>query len=681
VIIGLFLSNFAVSQSNTHSKNHFNFNQSEYGDKELYELSGTWGFINSNFVKSENFDELQKLYQKIPNIKVPGNWSKHILGGRLGAPSTGYGTFITKVNFKQNSDDTYLFIEEWLGAYEIYTLDKSNKLNLVGTMGKLHKTYSPSKISREKKPFHLGEVSTGDLFVLINYSGYMSSHNGPKGKIFLGSSEAVKHHYSRSLITDTLICGMLVMFVFFYLINFIVNSFLKSSFWAAITSLCSLVFVLSSTGLISSLFDHNAGTIITSFYKLEIIAIPWGGYALLSYLRKALNKENFGTLLKYMLIYNSVYTLGAFFVKSSVVSSFLILAHIPLLIALGASITITRISSKSKLLEAQIIETGFIIVAFTLVIDMTTNYVAPTVPAIFKFSIVFFLMALAFTTSLHYRKTYREIKKLSDSLKMEVETQTEEIAKKNTLLNEKIIEVESLLRVIIHDLANSMTIIGSCISMILKSLERGESGKIEKLTQKLSKAHRLQLDILNHVKEMEALDSNKLEVGQESVSLKECKDEIYFLFNDKLSLKGVALNFIGFDRGTNFIAEKHSVINSVFANIISNAIKFSNKGDSIRISAETTEQSLKITIEDQGVGIPQKIMENLFSRDKKTTRSGTSGEKGTGFGMPIVKKYMDLYHATIEVYSRDISEHPDNHGTTFELTFKSAEGLSLNEAG
>ena len=79
-----------------------------------------------------------------------------------------------------------------------------------------------------------------------------------------------------------------------------------------------------------------------------------------------------------------------------------------------------------------------------------------------------------------------------------------------------------------------------------------------------------------------------------------------------------------------------------------------------------------LTMTDDGIGIPESILTKLFDDEAKTSRPGTEGEPGTGFGMPIVKSYMDLYEGRIEVLSKVKDETTEDSGTTFNLYFKIA---------
>ncbi|MCK6598635.1 MAG: ATP-binding protein, partial [Bdellovibrionaceae bacterium] len=111
----------------------------------------------------------------------------------------------------------------------------------------------------------------------------------------------------------------------------------------------------------------------------------------------------------------------------------------------------------------------------------------------------------------------------------------------------------------------------------------------------------------------------------------------------------------------------HSVLN----NLLSNAIKFTPRGKTIEIKGESlNSDQYMLTVEDKGIGIPSELLQNLFSVSKKTSRPGTEGEAGTGFGMPLVHATMKAYGGDIQVSSVPQEQNPENCGTSFKLIFK-----------
>jgi CheY-like chemotaxis protein/anti-sigma regulatory factor (Ser/Thr protein kinase) len=111
----------------------------------------------------------------------------------------------------------------------------------------------------------------------------------------------------------------------------------------------------------------------------------------------------------------------------------------------------------------------------------------------------------------------------------------------------------------------------------------------------------------------------------------------------------------------------------VFNNLISNAIKFTNKSGSVKISSEAMVNSrfLKFIVKDTGIGIKEEDIPKLFNVDSKFTSEGTAGEKGSGLGLSLVKEIVDKHGGTISVKS----EH--GAGTEFIFTLPIASSNIL----
>lgn len=100
------------------------------------------------------------------------------------------------------------------------------------------------------------------------------------------------------------------------------------------------------------------------------------------------------------------------------------------------------------------------------------------------------------------------------------------------------------------------------------------------------------------------------------------------------------------------------LLHRVWFNLISNSIKFSRPGDTIRIGI-TIERHIAVTISDTGIGIPEEELPHIFDRFYKADKARNRARSGSGLGLSIVKKIIDLHGGSIEVKSR-LGE-----GTTF----------------
>jgi signal transduction histidine kinase len=113
-------------------------------------------------------------------------------------------------------------------------------------------------------------------------------------------------------------------------------------------------------------------------------------------------------------------------------------------------------------------------------------------------------------------------------------------------------------------------------------------------------------------------------------------------------------------------------VTSVLNNLMSNAIKFCYENGNISIKAEYGESGVKVVFSDDGTGVPEYVAEKMFT-NKSVSTSGTSGERGTGFGMPLVKRWVEVFNGTIVLETRPEEDYPEEHGTSFILNFPLCE--------
>lgn len=228
-------------------------------------------------------------------------------------------------------------------------------------------------------------------------------------------------------------------------------------------------------------------------------------------------------------------------------------------------------------------------------------------------------------------------------------------------------DYSTLVSVLGHDLNNQVFIIKleaeklkekfSDNSIILDHL-----AEIEKVTKDMK-------SILTHVNQMKALEDGKIIINLEKIDPVLAINSSLEYFREKIVQKNLMCTFVPPRKCSQIMAEPVSLVNSVLNNVLSNAIKFSPPKSLLGICIEETSDHVIISISDQGIGIPKDMIDKIFNIKEKTNRSGTEGEKGTGFGMPIVKTYMEKYNGFLEVNSKTKGV---NQGTSIKLFFKKA---------
>lgn len=233
--------------------------------------------------------------------------------------------------------------------------------------------------------------------------------------------------------------------------------------------------------------------------------------------------------------------------------------------------------------------------------------------------------------------------------------------------NQKNTQIRTLVRVLCHDISNPLTTIKNRLELIQSKLEDQE------VSQSLNKVDRpieAIRSIIEQIRNWEAIESGKEEVQFESVSIPESIEFVLDVFQEKFQDKELELNLEVLGEHHTILADKTTLQSQIFSNIISNAIKFSDNGSKIDIVIKEDGDKVTASFKDYGLGIPEPLLKDLFDATKKTTRLGTQGERGTGFGMPIVKTYVEKLGGMIKVSSKCREQGDADSGTLFELSFK-----------
>jgi signal transduction histidine kinase len=106
-----------------------------------------------------------------------------------------------------------------------------------------------------------------------------------------------------------------------------------------------------------------------------------------------------------------------------------------------------------------------------------------------------------------------------------------------------------------------------------------------------------------------------------------------------------------------------NLLQTILRNLISNALKFSNKKGKIEIKAQPTKnKKLIVSIKDYGIGMKKELLEDLFKLDVQTSREGTEGESSTGLGLILCKEFVEKQGGELWVESQE------NKGSTFYFT-------------
>lgn len=226
--------------------------------------------------------------------------------------------------------------------------------------------------------------------------------------------------------------------------------------------------------------------------------------------------------------------------------------------------------------------------------------------------------------------------------------------------------IQNLICVITHDISNPISIIMGRSNM-LKKAELPPPAIVS--VDKIIVATTNMASIVNNVRNLYAMELGKSAIPMELINLNRLLPQLQENFAEKLESKNIKLIVTNKVGDLEIKANADLLLHQILGNLLSNAIKFSPEGSEICLALELKDKNAVISITDSGIGIPTDLMPKLFAMNSATSRPGTSGEKGTGFGLPIVKAYVEKLDGKISVFSKTLEESATKHGTTFVLEF------------
>ena len=237
---------------------------------------------------------------------------------------------------------------------------------------------------------------------------------------------------------------------------------------------------------------------------------------------------------------------------------------------------------------------------------------------------------------------------------------------KESKLAEQSTKIDDLFRVLFHDLAGPLSRLSIGLDIFKKDTSQANRDHGFEIAVKATDT---MLEITQNVRKMYAVSKGKLDNELCYYSLNEAMEYVQRLYAFELKKKQIDIDYdFKQHHGLVIFVEAVSFKNQVLGNAISNAIKFSPPNSKIHVRAYPDDQYHVIEITDQGIGMPKTIVDSLFDITKKTTRPGTNGEMGTGFGMHILKSFMDMYQGKIHVESNDFGHQTP--GTKLKLYLK-----------
>ncbi|HET9571257.1 MAG TPA: HAMP domain-containing sensor histidine kinase [Bacteroidales bacterium] len=223
---------------------------------------------------------------------------------------------------------------------------------------------------------------------------------------------------------------------------------------------------------------------------------------------------------------------------------------------------------------------------------------------------------------------------------------------------------DKLFSIIAHDLKNPFSGLINLSDMVLSDFKENHFENIGEYAALLKtfslQGYKLLINLLDWAK----VQSNTVQVHLEILELSEVVDLSKALVEPVAMQKKIIINKCLTEQ-VRVIADTN-MLQTVLRNLLSNAVKFTPSGGTIVVSTEKTESAVKISIQDNGVGMSPENLKRLFRIDSPFSTSGTANEFGSGLGLILCKDFLQKMNSEIQV------ESVVGMGSTFSFTLPTA---------
>lgn len=278
-------------------------------------------------------------------------------------------------------------------------------------------------------------------------------------------------------------------------------------------------------------------------------------------------------------------------------------------------------------------------------------------PNLVNSGFIIFIFFQSIALSEIFGHSFRENQELNKNLEKRVEEKTAELSRASLLR-------DTLIRIVSHDIRGPMSNLKSVISLVRE--DQIDVDQAKEFMGNIDKGVDHTIQMLDELMEWGHAASENKRIDQEELTIKEIIESIAESLRPNIESKSLDFTLTG-DMEARCLFDRNA-FKVVMRNLISNAIKFTEKGGHVGVDVKNRTDDVLIEVRDSGIGIPAKMKANLFEMQKDNKRVGTANEKSSGVGLFICKDLVTQNGGSLEVI-----DNPNGKGTVFRFTLKSAE--------
>lgn len=224
------------------------------------------------------------------------------------------------------------------------------------------------------------------------------------------------------------------------------------------------------------------------------------------------------------------------------------------------------------------------------------------------------------------------------------------------LVSERTKELEELdatrdkfFSIIAHDLKNPFLTLQGYSELLLTEFDSLTDKEKRDFLIQINMVAKRSYQMLENLLHWSRTKTGKIEFNPTSFNLTALLNNVLEVCTKTAELKKITLK--SDVTGDVTVYADEDMMRIILRNILQNAVKFSNENGTINVTHERMDEEIVICINDDGVGMDEDTVENLFHFGKIKSRMGTAGEEGTGVGLLLCKEFVDMHKGRIWVES------------------------------
>lgn len=630
-------------------------------------LDGEWEFYWNELYTPESFTK--KAVSQPLMVNVPSHWTHYQINGK-NVPGTGYATFRLKI--KMNKSQRFMALKlNTLGT--VYRLWLNNEIILSdGTVGTNVRSEGFSQVPRK----YIFRADSEDLVITIQISNFHFNKGGLWNSILFGEGYQILKLEDNQKFYNFFVVGAIFIMGLYHLLLFLLRKNDLSLVAFSIFCLTVSIRWFFTEGYFYSVIPESFTPLLKA--KIEYLLIFLPAFSFCLYLYTLFQKEISVYFISIVGIVSLIFTFLSILLPVQVFDQFYNIYY--LLIFAGSIYLIYRIivAAVRKKNDALLVLLGFILLCLANINDILNTVFGFSHLYLLGTGLFVFIIIQSFILSIRFSNAFKRVEYLSNELQeyskgleQKVDERTIELKQANQNLASINKELESLdelkndfIANITHDFRSPLMIIQNTTDLAIKYNKKLDDENAASFKIIYESSIRLKTTI-DRLLDLAKMDATGIKLNISNIDLSSFISGITDFYKSALMTSEIEISDIVPVKKVELYSDKEK-LEEIINNIISNAVKFVDmKRGRITIELAEFDDRVEISIEDNGIGIPQDKLGLIFDRFTQIDPDKNIKYRGTGIGLAFSKQLVEYLHGSLEARS----EGPGK-GSKFIITLK-----------